>query len=975
MSYLHNGLRCALMASAAVAVIAAPAYAQATRSFNIPAQDAVTAVPQFAQQSGLQVLASADDLRGVRTNPVKGPLKVDAALTQLVAGTGLNVRTQDGNSAVIVRASMQTATTESVAGPVNAQPVSSASAAADDDVAQVVIVRGKFAGTLKKARNVKRDAQVVVESISLTDLGQLPDVSIADALARLPGLAADRDPNNGAASQISLRGLPTEMLLGTMNGRDLASSTPNRNIRYDQYPTELVGGVLVYKSSMASIPEGGIAGSIDLRTINPLDVRKNEGSVAYTRVFAPSAGKFAQGDDSGYRASLSYMGRSDDKKFGYAFGIATRDEPFSSVRTQHGSYNPSTYQDRDGDGQNDIVTYGVLHQGGVGKDKRDGAFGTLAFKPNDRLFVLADALYSSVKYNKDASGLYVNNTSQLWANTYSNSVVDGNKLVAGTITNNIRPNGIRISNQNTFSRRDDVFSSLGINAKYKLDDLSWIDVDLSTSSVTYLSEYGEILTDVSVSAPAPSVTFDARSDLTTIALNVDLTDKALNPLTQMSVPYHRDGVDDAVNYRIDYHRDFASGEFFDKFIFGIRSTDRQKSEVSSQQDVTIAPTQIASDLILPFALGAYSGPQDQAPRFMTFNFFDVANRYFGGYNPTNASTNSQTASWVVHEKTLAVFGQLDFKGTLFGIDYTGNAGVRVVETQDESSSVRLVATPAGSSLEPYVVTNEYTDVLPSVSFNFRPNENWILRLGIAQTIARPAIEDLNAGFSAFDFGAPQAYGGNPLLEPFRADQIDITSEWYFGSNNFFAVAAYHKNLKNYITTSSQFVDIDGTLFQFFQPVNRQGGYIRGIEFTYQQQFDQLPAPWDGLGVYANLALADSDVKVSRNFSAETLGLNNMSKNVGTLSAYYYKSGFELRGSYRFRSRFSRVVDGGGFESNEPEGIVDVQASYDFSNGVSLVLQGQNLNNAPYKTTLGSPDIHGRYEDFGTYYYAGVRAKF
>jgi len=116
-------------------------------------------------------------------------------------------------------------------------------------VLEEVIVTGTYAGSLQAAMEVKKGSELIVEAISLTDLGQLPDVNIADALKRLPGIAAVRDPNNGAASNIQLRGMPAELTLGTLNGRDLATQSPSRNIRYDQFPSELIGGAVVYKST------------------------------------------------------------------------------------------------------------------------------------------------------------------------------------------------------------------------------------------------------------------------------------------------------------------------------------------------------------------------------------------------------------------------------------------------------------------------------------------------------------------------------------------------------------------------------------------------------------------------------------------------------------------------------------------------------------------------------------------------------
>ena len=103
------GLRTALMGTVAVAAImAAPAMAQ-EKAFNIPAQDAVSAVPSFVQQSDLQVLAAANELRGIRTNAVQGSMTADAALDALISGTGLTIKSRAGNSVVLARAARNAA--------------------------------------------------------------------------------------------------------------------------------------------------------------------------------------------------------------------------------------------------------------------------------------------------------------------------------------------------------------------------------------------------------------------------------------------------------------------------------------------------------------------------------------------------------------------------------------------------------------------------------------------------------------------------------------------------------------------------------------------------------------------------------------------------------------------------------------------------------------------------------------------------
>ena len=120
--------------------------------------------------------------------------------------------------------------------------------------AEEIVVTGKFLKSLQSAMEIKRNSTTIVEAISAEDIGQLPDVSISDSLKRLPGLAQDRDRGNG--SQISIRGMGGMLGFTTLNGREVAILEETRNIRYDQFPSELINAAQVYKTPQASILEG-----------------------------------------------------------------------------------------------------------------------------------------------------------------------------------------------------------------------------------------------------------------------------------------------------------------------------------------------------------------------------------------------------------------------------------------------------------------------------------------------------------------------------------------------------------------------------------------------------------------------------------------------------------------------------------------------------------------------------------------------
>jgi iron complex outermembrane receptor protein len=133
--------------------------------------------------------------------------------------------------------------------------------AQQEDEVEVIEVKG-FSTSLIKSLNQKRFSDTVSEQLSADDLGGLPDVSMADALTRLPGISAVR--TGGQAAEINIRGLAGDFVFSTLNGREQVSTSGNRSIEFDQYPSELINSAAVYKSPKASLIEGGVAGTVEL---------------------------------------------------------------------------------------------------------------------------------------------------------------------------------------------------------------------------------------------------------------------------------------------------------------------------------------------------------------------------------------------------------------------------------------------------------------------------------------------------------------------------------------------------------------------------------------------------------------------------------------------------------------------------------------------------------------------------------------
>src|SRR6202047_1487339 len=297
------------LAFASGMVLATPGRASADPApFDIAAQPLPNALKNFAAQAKMQLLYRYDIVSQATASPVKGQLEKHAALEQLLRGTGLEaVYTNESTATIrLISAgekaapgsktaigdkpspanSPPTSSTTPDQGPVNirlaqantaAQPPrgTASDGAADTVTVPEVVVVGVRAA-LATAQQVKKDAPTFVDSITATDIGAFPDKSASDALQRLPGITVNRLQSNDDVSLPS--GEPTNILIRGLtqvrtefNGRDTFSADAARGLNFNDISPELLSRADAYKNQTADMIEGGIAGTVDLRTRLPFD--------------------------------------------------------------------------------------------------------------------------------------------------------------------------------------------------------------------------------------------------------------------------------------------------------------------------------------------------------------------------------------------------------------------------------------------------------------------------------------------------------------------------------------------------------------------------------------------------------------------------------------------------------------------------------------------------------------------------------
>ena len=273
------------------------------------------------------------------------------------------------------------------------------------DAVQVTGIRGSIATAVE----AKNESTSIVEVVSAEDIGKLPDISIADSISRLPGLTMQRV--DGRAQVIHIRGM-SEQFGGTLlNGREQVSTGGSRGVELDQYPAELINGVMVYKTPDASLVGQGLSGTIDMQSIRPLEFGKRRVTVSGQGEYN-SLGKLIDGSsDTGYRASASYVDQFANDTIGVAIGVARMSSPFQEQQEKAWWWgNPDGWDAPQAGKPVDAVA----RQAGEATLRareitRDGVMGVFEFKPNENFHSILDVYHS--KFDQDE-----NQTSIMWNN-------------------------------------------------------------------------------------------------------------------------------------------------------------------------------------------------------------------------------------------------------------------------------------------------------------------------------------------------------------------------------------------------------------------------------------------------------------------------------------------------------------------------------------------------------------------------------
>jgi iron complex outermembrane receptor protein len=870
---------------------------------------------------------------------------------------------------------------------------------ADSTSVSEVVVTG-IRASLDKAIAIKRGAEDQIDAVSAEDIGKLPDKNVADALQRVPGVntssAASGEGGFDENDRVSIRGTSPSLTQVTVDGHAISTGdwfildqfqTVGRSISLQLLPSEIVDTIKVYKTQDASLLEGGVAGSIDVETRSPLDLKKTitlEGSAqgAYNSIsgeFKPQVNGligWKNADDTlGVIVQGFYEQRSTER-----YGQETLGYTSITSAMPIGAANPSLI----GVQAPTLIGSSLFRQ----EKTREGGVFAIQWRPNDKAeFKLSGFASHLNATNQNDNYMYwgsneLNNnlptsftvknntlTSAVWpATNAAGAPVDG--LVVDNI---IRPNA---TGESYF---------INLDGKFELTDRLTVKAQAG-----YTRGEGNTPTEPAFEVDGgPGISYAPSGNGWVVTPASQNPQSATGLANDWAWNETFQSVDKEIYGKLDGVFRVENGVFKD-VDFGARIAQHTRQVDGWDRGCSLGangacwtspgmpfsatnPTPYpsgynAAALGIPGLLVPIAGDANTI-----VNILDSIND--GVHGPISSIKQAQNYYWPGSFKVK----ELDVEGYVMahvgGEGWRGNFGVRLAGTQENayvnSSSEVVVGSPliTTSAYGNYYVNdvkNSYFDVLPSANFTFDVKKNLLLRMSAAETMSRPDYSALGGAVSLTDLTLT-GNGGNPNLKPIEAAVYDGALEWYYAPTAVMAVSIFHDDLSSYVgygTNPSVYYSMyygKNETYVISSPYN-VSGELSGFELQVQQ-----PVAY-GFGFQANYTYVDGhDVNNSP--------LVGTSKDTYNLVGYYEQKIVSVRLAYTYRSHYFVGLDRSSAENQADYGTLDGSLNIAVTPNISLTLDALNITNNKLKYYAQNTTQVRAVYDNGTQVFFGIRAKF
>ncbi len=886
-----------------------------------------------------------------------------------------------------------------VAAPAFAQsaaaPAAAASAAKADDV-QTVEVTG-IRASLQSAINVKRNAETHVDVISAEDIGKMPDKNVADSLARIPGVTILNSPTGGSGGfderdRVGLRGTSPSLTQTLLDGHPVANGDwfvldqtgagVGRSVSFSLLPSELVSRVEVHKNSVASDIEGGTAGSVNIVTRKPLEFSKQftlEGSLGAVYADLPKK--------TDPQASVLVGWRNESKTFGFL--VQGFDEKRHLRRDGVETFaldGTKAYPPIDATVNASSVAAGVpvgtkfvnlMGEALFTQDRdRKGGSISIELKPSSTM----DFTLSGFSSKMDANN-YNRNFMLVPFWSLDDTRHAGN---LPTISNVNVQNGILTSIDYSFAAPTvvGVYDLISRRASASTNYLN-LDGSWSVTNNLKLSGNGGVSNGEGRTGSQDVWEGDVYGTGGSYQLHGSNSAPSF-AMTLAPVPAGKVGTGPTSSYATDWIFGDQDVDVKDKdtwgqidaeysldngmlrsLKFGLRGSEHRRytdGPIIAQgpnwgTDPFGNPIP-AADFTQSYPSNFGSGLGGSFPSGVMFPTPAALAAYDNTYAARPLARRIVTHEYSVKEQNEAAYLQ----GNLEGESWSGNVGVRVVNTKETSL---IWAPTSNTSLPGYVDSvwaagaipytgyyqtydkRNYTDVLPSASIRIDVTPKVVARFALSKTMTRPDYTALSSAQLLGNYSDPTGKSvgsgstGNPDLNPVRSTNVDANLEYYFAPRAFVSVGAFHMEMASYITDGfkqgTYTTDLVGGTpgqtitapFSLSTSVNMKAS-VTGMEFAVETPV------FENFGISANYTLADAHDDTGH-------VLKGAVKNSGTLSGYFENDIFSARLNYNYSGDNYLGKDRGTDYYQRGVGVVSASLGLKVGKQLSFSLDAQNLN--------------------------------
>jgi iron complex outermembrane receptor protein len=906
-----------------------------------------------------------------------------------------------------------------------------------------IVVTGLI-GSLQRNLDLKRQSSGVIDVISSEDIGKFPDSNVAASLQRVPGVSIQRSGTRGEPEGITVRGFGGDFNETLYDGRRISTAAGGRSVDFTTVGADFVGSLTVMKTPDVTLSSSSIGATVNVAFPKPFDSpgmrfvasagvseQQEAGSIQPTGGLLFS-NTFAE-DKMGILADVIYTKRDTDTNRVFVSGW------------EGGMFAPcqltTTCNTGDLDAEDKTIVGWWQQQFGaeqsqVTDERIDGRI-AFQWRPSDDTLLTIDDNFSRQKIETNTYGF------GLWfgINDLRSVQLDDN----GTVID-YRQAGTPMDLNGGTEHRERTTNQIGVNLQHSFSDTFSMEADASYAKseqnpdgegfdgadigyggtlgfemgVRVVGDSSDHLPEMSTYGPNGDTSRYLDPTIIGSHVLVRLSQENSDTIKQARFKLTWGGDDLKVDLGLSYLDDNFTLQNSNSFANNFWQAYAGYGAMSGRPSGVLVPTDIYRSRINTSGfIPGFGGAGALPPELLVYTSYDLYSYLESLGNPQaqtipgfNYGCCNYTGSLDVAldpgsiqditEKTWAAFLSARFNGELGGKPFHMTAGLRRESTDISSSGVgrlpvTLTVNPADPTLltttfsetQPITTDSDYSYLLPSIDVKLEMTEELQLRFDASRTLTRPAINFLSPVLNVGSLprvGALTATGGNPALNPYLSDNIDLGVEWYYGKNAYFSVNAFLKDVTGFIVQGTQRQTINDVIdpttgqpaiYTVSQRVNGPNATVNGWEIAWQHIFGD-----SGFGFNANATFVDTDKPYDRtDISQSGFAVTGLADSAN-LVAFFDKYGFEARVAANWRDEY--LLQFGQNQNNSAFGAeptfvnsslqVDVSASYQFTEKFNVYFEALNITDETLST-------HGRFDNqlldvfaYGRRYALGARIR-